>query len=220
MSTAGPTTLHTTFTPTDATDYNTATASVTLTVVTVLPSFTVSGSAVTLTAGATSANTSTITVTPANGFTGAVTLTASVTASPANAQHTPTLAFTTNPVTISSATAATTTLTITSTASTSSCVAANEAPPGLPWYTRGGAVLACLLLFGIAPKRRKIRAMLGMVLLFAALAGGMMACGGSGSKACTNVVTPGTTAGSYTITLNGASGSTTAPSATFTLTVQ
>jgi hypothetical protein len=96
----------------------------------------------------------------------------------------------------------------------------NEVPLGLPWYTRSGAVLACLLLFGIAPRRRKIRAMLGMFLLFVALASCIMACGGGSSgTACNNVVTPGTTAGSYTITVTGANGSATVNN-TVTLTVQ
>ena len=79
---AGSQTLSVTFTPTDTIDYNSATASVTLTVSAVSgsPTFTVSGTAVTIaTPGATSGNTSTITVTPTNSFTGSVTLAATVT---------------------------------------------------------------------------------------------------------------------------------------------
>jgi hypothetical protein len=185
------------------------------------PTFAVSGNSLTLTAGSTSGNAPLVTVTPANGFTGSVALTASITASPSGAQHIPTLSFgATTPVSITGATAVTATLTITTTASQNSCTAANEAPRGLPWSTRGGAILACLLLFGIAPLRRKGRAILGMFLLFVALAGGMLACsGGSSGSACNNVVTPGTTTGNYTITLTGTSGSTTANN-TITLTVQ
>jgi hypothetical protein len=214
VTTVGSTTLSTTLTPTDTTNYNTATTSVTLTVT----PFAVSGSAVILTAGAATGNTSTITVTPGTGFTGSVALTATVTG-PAGAVLVPTIAFTTSPVTVSSATAVTTTMTISTTASqTTPCVAVNAAPMGIPWFAKGGAVLACVLLFGIAPKQRKWRTMLGALMLLVALAGGMVACGGSKSSSCTPTTTPGTTAGSYTITVTGTSGATTA-TGTIALTV-
>jgi hypothetical protein len=172
-------------------------------------------------AGATTGNTATISVSPANGFTGQVTLTAVIATSPSGAVNAPTLSFgTTSPVSITSTAAGTATLTISTTASQSSCVAANEMPRGIPWYARGGAVLACLLLFGIVPQGRKRRAMLGMIMLFVALAGGMLACGGSKSTSCTTTTTPGTTAGSYTITVTGTSGSITATSAPIALTVE
>ena len=206
VTAVGSTTLSTTLTPTDTTNYNTASTSVTLTVT----PYAVSGSAATLTAGTSTGNTSTITVTPGTGFTGSVALSAAV-AGPAGAVHLPTVTFTTSPVTVSSATAVTTTMTIATTASsTTPCVAANEAPTGIPWYAKGGAVLACVLLFGIAPKRRKWRTMLGALMLLVALAGGMVACGGSKSSSCTPTTTPGTTAGSYTITVTGTSGTSTA----------
>ena len=199
-------------------NYNATTGTNTVTV-TAGPGFTVSGAAVTLTAGATTGNTSTITITPTNGFTGSVTLTGTV-ASPTGAVNTPTLTFTTSPVTISSATAVTSTLTIATTVSqTTPCVAVNQPPSGIPWYAKGGAVLACVFLFGIAPKRRKLRTILGALMLLIALTGGMVACGGSKSTPCTPTTTPGTTAGSYTITVTGTSGATTATSAPFALTV-
>ncbi|MDR3665123.1 MAG: hypothetical protein P4L86_32865, partial [Mycobacterium sp.] len=187
ITTAGTTTLSTTFTPTDITDYASATASVSLSVV---PGFSVAGTAVTVTAGAATSNTSTVTVTPTAGFTGSVTLQPTVTNS-TGTQYPPTVSFgSTSPVSITSTTAGTATLTVTTTASKSSCSASYQAPTGIPWYAKGGAVLACVLLFGIAPKRRKWRTMLGMLLLFVALASGMMACGGgSTSTACNNVVT-------------------------------
>lgn len=203
-------------------NYNPTTGTHTVTV-TQGPTFNVGGTTVTIAAGATTGNTSTITVQPSNGFTGPVTLTAVVTASPSGAQNPPTFSFSSpNPVSITSASAVTSTLTISTIASKSSCTAANEIPRGIPWYARGGAVLACVLLFGIAPRRRKVRAILGMLLLFVALVGGMLACGGGGgSTACTNVVTPGTTAGSYTVTVTG-TGPSGSPVATNTiaLTVQ
>jgi multidrug efflux pump subunit AcrA (membrane-fusion protein) len=76
--------------------------------------------------------------------------------------------------------------------------------PGVQGLTAGGAALACLLLFGIPARRRKWRAMLGMVALLAVLVGGIVACGGgSGSTSNNNPSNPGTTAGSYTVTVTG-----------------
>jgi hypothetical protein len=200
-------------------NYNASAGSKTVTV-TPGTGFTISGAAVTLTAGATTGDNSTITISPTNGFTGSVTLTATVASSPSGALHIPTFTFTTNPVSITSTAAVTATLTIATAATqTTACVAVNESPSGIPWYAKGGAVLACMLLFGIAPTRRKGRAMLGALLLLFALAGGMMACGGSKLSSCTQTTTPGTTAGTYTITVTGTSGATTATSAPIALTV-
>ena len=223
MSSIGTTTLSTTFAPTNTADYNTATASVTLTVASITPAYTVSGTAVTVTAGATAGNVSTVTVTPSNNFIGnaVVTLTAAITASPSGAINPPTLSFgSTNPVTITSVASGTGAMTITTTASsTTSCVASNEPGRGIPWYAGGGAALACMLLFGIAPQRRKLRAPLGALMLLAVLAGGVSACGGSKTTACSTTIVPGTTAGSYTITVTGTSGST-VQTGTVSLTVQ
>jgi subtilase family serine protease len=223
MSTIGSTPLSTTFTPTDTTNYTTATASVALTVSAITPVFTVVGTAVTVTAGATTGNNSTITVTPSNSFTGsaAVTLTAVITTSPSGSVNTPTLSLgTTSSVSITSTSPSTATLIISTTASqTTSCVASNQIPRGIPWYAKGGAVLACTLLLGIAPQRRKWRSMLGMVMLLVALGGGALACGGGSSTSCTSTTTPGTTVGSYTITITGTSSATTATN-TIALTVK
>lgn len=185
------------------------------------PSFTIGGASVTLTAGATTANTSIITVTPAAGFTGSVMLTAAITSSPTGAQKLPTFAFgSTNPVSISGSAAGTTTLTISSTAGTTPCTADKGMQRGVPWYAAGGMALACTLLFGISGQRRKWRTVLGMFLLLVALAGGMASCGGGGGRAtCTNAVNAGTTAGTYIVAITGTSGATT-QTGTITLTVQ
>jgi hypothetical protein len=127
----------------------------------------------------------------------------------------PTLSFgSTTPVNLTSAAPGTATLTISTLGQTSSCTAANHMEPGIPWYAGGGAALACVLLFGIPSRRRGWRTMLGMVVLLAVFAGGMLACGGSSPKVC-----PTTTTGIYTITITGTSGTTTA-SSTVTLNVQ
>jgi hypothetical protein len=212
----GTQTLSVTFTPTDATDYTTAVATVQLNVTNI----TVSGKAVTVSSpGATTGNTSTISVTPVSGFTGSVALTAAITSSPAGAQDLPTLSFgSTTPVVISGASAGTATLTITSTAATSA-VLVHPKLPGVPWYAAGGATLACLLLFGIPARRRRWQTILGMVVLFVALTSGVVACGGGGSRGGGGTGNPGTTAGAYTVTVTGTSG-TIAATGTLTLTVQ
>ena len=184
-------------------------------------SFTITGASVTVTAGTTTGNTSTITLTP-NGFSGSVVLTAAVTSSPANAVNLPTFSFgTTSPVTLNGSTNETATLTITTTApQTLQCTADNRTQHGVPWYAGGGAALACMLLFGIPARRRNWRRMLGMIALLIALAGGMMACGGGGGqKTCSTPVIAGTTPGSYTVTVTGTS-DTTIVTGTVALTVQ
>ena len=195
------------------------TASVTVTAAS--PSFTITGKAVTVTPGATTGNTSTITVIPSGGFTGNVTLTAVVTSSPNDAVNPPTLSFgSTSPVDITGSTAGTATLTISTTAPSSPCGAAYLIPRGVPWYPAGGAALACILLMGIPRRRRRWRAMLGLLTLLVTLTCGVLACGGGAGETfnCT-VLASGTTAGSYTVTVTGTSGATTA-TGTITLTVQ
>ncbi len=181
--------------------------------------FTIGGTAVTVAAGATSGNTSTITITPSGSFTGSVQLIAAITNSPSGAVEQPTLSFTTNPVSASG----TTTLTITTTAP----VAATSTISGLvhpkgpgSWYAAGGATLACLLLFGIPARRRSWRTIIGMLLLLIALVGGgVLGCGGTTYNIAQTQGTPGTTAGNYTITVIGTSGTIT-ESGTVSLTVQ
>ena len=97
------------------------------------PGFAITGTTVTIpTAGATSGNTSNITVTPSNGFTGSVALTAVLATSPANAVSLPTFSFgSTTPVNITGTANGTATLTVTTTAASSGgCSAANQAAAG------------------------------------------------------------------------------------------
>ena len=81
---------------------------------------------------------------------------------------------------------------------------------GVRWYTGGGAALACVLLFGIAVGPRSRLTVRGILLLLVALVLGLPSCGGSGTSTC-NVPVTGTTPGTYTITVTGTSGATTAP---------
>jgi hypothetical protein len=200
--------------------YGNGSGSVTVTVAApTQPSVSLKGTNVTVTAGATTGNTSTITVTPSLGFTGAVALTYALINSPANAVNPPTFSFgSTSPVAITGTAAGTGILTVSTSASTGpTCASALQRPPRAPWYATAGAALACLVLFGIPGRRGRGRRIVGLILLFIALTGGVMACGG-GMASCPNVVSPGTTAGNYTVTVTGTSGAITA-SSTVTITV-
>lgn len=178
-------------------------------------SFSIRGTSVTLTPGTTSGNTSTITVTPANGFTGSVVLTASITSAPPSVTELPTLSFgATSPVSITSASARTATLSI----STNPAAVASLTPAprnGLPWYAKGGGALACILMIGIPVRRRRWLSLLQMVILFAVMTGSTLGCtaGSIGNTAFNSA-----TAGTYTITITGTSGSTVETS-TVTLTL-
>lgn len=185
------------------------------------PTVTVSGTAVTVAAGATSGNTSIITVTPANGFTGSVTLTAAITSGPSGAENPPALSFgSTSPVTITGA-AETATLTITTKAATTSALT-HPIHPRFPWQS-AGAALACLLLFGVPARHGNRFTKLGMSgLVVFLLTGGMLACGGGsgGGSSGGSVGIPGTTAGTYVATVTCNSGSAILSTGTLTVHVQ
>jgi hypothetical protein len=182
------------------------------------PSFAISGSAIRVPPGATTANTSKIAVTPGGGFTGVVTLTATITASPVGNVNPPTLSFgATSPLSIAGSAAGTATLTIT-TLAPGGCGQARQSLPEFPWYHAGGAVLACAFVFFLPARRRRWRALLGMALFLVVLAG-VQACGGNKGSATCLAITPGTTPGNYAITVTGVSGAIT-EKGTVTLTVQ
>jgi Bacterial Ig-like domain (group 3)/Chitobiase/beta-hexosaminidase C-terminal domain/Beta-propeller repeat len=185
------------------------------------PSFTVSGTAVAVAPGAIGGNTSTITVTPSGGFTGSVALTAVLASSPSGAAYLPTFSLgTTTPVNITGTNTGSATLTITTTAPTTGLLVKPD-HLGIPWYAAGSTALACIFLFAFPTRLRRWRSMLAMMVLLAALVTGVLSCGGAGGGGGGGGGggTPGTTAGAYTITLTGASGTTTA-TGTINLTVQ
>jgi hypothetical protein len=220
----GTDTLTATYTPDSGSSstYTSATGTSSVTVTAApTPTFTVgNGGNISVAPGATTGNSSTITVTPSGGFTGSVTLTAALTSNPSGASELPTLSFgTTSPVNITGATAGTGTLTVSTTAITTGALALPARPNsrGVPWTAAGGATLACVLLIGIRTRRRRWLRMLGMFIFLALLAGALVSCNGGGGGGG-NKGNPGTTAGSYTITVTGTSGSIT-QTATVNLTV-
>jgi hypothetical protein len=155
--------------------------------------------------GAATGNSSTITLTPSNGFTGVVTLSCAIT--PAAATDPATCSIPAS-VSISGATAQTATLTVNTTAATT---ALNKSSKSLKlfWPSTGSAVLACALLFGIPSRRRSWRSMFGLMLLLVALTSGVLSCGGGSKGSGGSGGNPGTQAGNYTVTIIGISGTTT-----------
>ncbi len=160
------------------------------------PYLTMTGTPVTLSPGATSGNTSTITLTPWFGFTGNVTLAAAITSSPTGAASLPTFSFgSAGPVSISGTSPVTATLTISTQAGSTGCNATNSKPREFPWHAPGGAALACVMLFFSRARRRRWATLFTIAMLFFALAGGVLACG-SGSSSGGSVCAP-ITAGSH-----------------------
>ena len=207
--------------------YQFSSANTSVTVTTAAPpGLTVTGTAVTIAPGATTGNSSTITLAPVAGFTGSVTLTAAITSSPTGAVDPPTFSFgTTSPVSITGTTNETATLTISTTAATSGALRRPARPgtgsgAGRAW-AGGGAVLACILLFGVSKRRRRWQTMLGLLVFLIFLSGGVLSCGGGGSGGGGGGGggNPGTTAGAYMVTVTGTSGTMTA-TGTVSLTVQ
>lgn len=181
--------------------------------------FVISGTAVTVLPGASTGNTSTITVTPSGGFTGLVMLTAAITSSPAGVVNPPTFSFgATSPVSVTGIPAGVATLTITTYAA-AGCGQARNSSPEFPWYRTGGAVLACLFFFCLPARQRRWRAMLGIALFLVILSTGVEACGGRAANGVCLAISPATTVGNYTVTVTGTSGAITEQGA-ITLTVQ
>ena len=187
----------------------TQTATVNVTVSAPQPSYALTnGAGISVSPGATTGNTSIITVTPSNGFTGTVVLACAFTT---NASTDPaTCSLSPASVDITSG-ALTSTLTINTTAATS---AKNEVKK-LFWPSAGGVAVASLLFFLTPRRRRNWLAFLGLLVVSAGLAG--MGCGGShrgggsgnggGGGGGGGGGNTGTTAGAYTVTVTGTSGS-------------
>ncbi len=165
------------------------------------PAFTLSPQgAISITAGATTGNTSAISVTPTNGFTGAINLTCTVKANGFSPTAAPSCSLSPTAVTVSSSgTAQGSTLTVTTTANTGGAAV----PGARPFRLAGAAAtLAIVVLFGMAGKRRSWMRLPGLLVLLLWIAapgcggGGGSGGGGGGGGG-------GTTTGSYTVTVTG-----------------
>jgi len=199
-----------TLTATYSGDANYATASGTSNITvntTVLPGLKVAASDVTVSTGATSGNTSTVTVTPQQGFTGTVTLTAALSTQPSGATVLPSLSFAGgSTVAVSGTSAVTSVLTVSTTKA--STVGSTQPQRIRPWLPVGFVSLGSLLLLHgrLRGAARRLSALLVLLACVSMLPG----CGGASSTGSTKVTTPGTSTGSYVVTVTATSGSTSA----------
>jgi hypothetical protein len=149
-----------------------------------------------------------ITVSAANGFTGAVTLSCAMTSSPSGAVSPPTCSFgmpwqnftAPNVITLSSTnTSGNATMTVASSAAQGIVFKPTSRPQGPNWFlvSEIGAFMACFFLLGISAQKRRSLVLLAM-LLFAVIAVGT-GCGNSNSGGSS--AHPATTIGAYTMTV-------------------
>ncbi len=160
----------------------------------------------------------TVTGTSVSGFAGTVALSCSV--SPVTSQP-PSCSVSPSSFSLASGGTAKATVTVTSEGPTNTCLttAGTGTPAGFGPKGLGGLAMAGLLVLVLPVKKRRLLRGLALVSLLAAGMGALSGCGPSVSgTACSSVVTTGTTAGSYMITVTGTSGSLT-ETAPLTLTV-
>ncbi len=152
-----------------------------------------------VTAGANSGNTSTISLTPSNGFTGTVNLTCSVTTSMSNAIDMPTCSLPAS-VNITGTGAATATLTVNSTAATTASL---ERRPQR--FLTGGerAAVAIVFLFMLPALRRMRRFLFGVLIMIAVAGASSCSGGGGGNGGGGGGGNSGTTPGTYSVTVTG-----------------
>jgi hypothetical protein len=193
---------------------NTVTAIVAVTVTAPVLSFALTNTPVSIATPGVN-GTSTITISPSGGFTGSVALSCTVTG-PATAVDPPACSVAAPPA-ITGTTAVSATLTVKTTAAGSSSNATGQAATAFrSQHNRmlalgGGGALVAFLFFGLPLRRLRTKTLLSLLLLgaFEAI---VMGCGGA-QKAANPVTTPadpGTTVGSYMVTVTGSSGALTA----------
>ena len=175
------------------------------------PSFSITGTAISVAPGAVTGNLSTITFTPAGGFTGAISVSCAITPTAASDPATCSIVPV---VSITGSAPQTTALTV---YTTSPSVALNGGK-GLLRPAVGGLALVCIFFAWIpSGQRRKWRVLTMIVLLFA-IFGAVPGCGGGGN-AGGGGGNSGTTPGAYVVTVTGTSGNITEKGAV-SLTVQ
>ncbi len=170
--------------------------------VTMLNMFTVTAaSSVAFSAGATTGNASTLTITPANGFTGPVYFACTIAYYPPGAKNLPTCSVPPS-VNVTSATAVTSAMTISSTGPTT--VSRAEEIKSLRWLAAQSLTFVAGILVVGLPLRRRVRLHRTVLCLLIVLVGSMalVSCGsGSGGGGQT---IPGTTPGTYKFMVDGA----------------
>ena len=171
-----------------------------------------------VTAGATTGNTVMVFATAANGFTGMVSLSCSVSAA-GTAVLLPGCTMSPSTLVLSAAApSASTVVTITSQAGANNTGSTCGSTGGTTNVRLSGLALAglCVLLLPVAGRRGFRRELRGLLMVVAAAAGMsvMTGCGGAGAAAaaaaspsCAAVATAATTGGAYVVTITGKSGS-------------
>jgi kumamolisin len=156
----------------------------------------------------------TLTLTPSGFVSGATALSCTITSAPTGAINLPTCSVTPS-VTLAITTSGTGTLTINTTAShfKSGAQQSSLSVKHTAWLA-GGLFLALLLV----PVRRRRLPLLAMLFVSALLLSNVVGCSGSAPKGATSGV-PGTTAGTYAVTVTGTVGTVTATH-TVTINVQ
>ncbi|MGA2351829.1 MAG: protease pro-enzyme activation domain-containing protein [Terracidiphilus sp.] len=162
---------------------------------------------------------STVTVTATGGYAGTATLACALTASPSGAVDVPTCSIATPTATLSTTT---TTGTVTVAVATTAATTAQLQPRGkgnIPgWLGAGGGSLLALVIFmGIPARRRSWKALLGALVVMAALSG-VSGCGNFWVAPSGNTGA-GTTAGAYTFTVTGTGNPAVSPAPTTTFIV-
>ena len=176
----------------------------------VAPSYTVSGSAVTISAPGGS-GTSTITVSSSTGFSGTVNLSCALTPPSTTAQVScaftaPTAGATTSVSLSGSSTSATATLSVATVAAHAVKVNSADARHSFRWFTGLGTLAAGIFLIPLPGRRRRWMGLTG--LLFCVFLAAGAGCGGGSSSGSTNSQSsPGTPTGNYVITVTASSGS-------------
>jgi hypothetical protein len=195
-------------------------------------------STLSLSAGAATGNSATLTYTSLGGFSGAIAQACTVTYTGSGTPiHLPTCSFTASTVTLPANGSVTGTITIASTApggadgSASAMIGGassralsmrNPSTPGnSPAHTAFPTMALGALLLGLLPGRRTRLSLLRSLAMVGAIAvatASLSSCGGGSSSASTSA---GSTSGSYTISLISRSGTTMAtPAASISLTIQ
>lgn len=212
---AGNNTLTATYTPDDHAAVVVTSGNTTTTITVNNPTFTLNVSPITVGSGSTGKNT--VMLSPAWNFSGTVTLSAAITSSPAGARNLPVVTIgSDNPVNVTTNQPIPVTVVI-ATSPNSASTTGSFTDPRSRWYTAGGLSLAALLF--CLPTKRRWRTGLRAFGLFLCLASFSVGCGGGGkSNNSGGGSDPGTTKGSYGVTVTGTSGGTTS-SVTFVLTV-
>jgi pseudomonalisin len=173
---------------------------------------------VTPVANTTTTSTWTLTAQSVGGFAGSIALSCGLT--PATSEP-PACSITPGSIMLTADGTATATISLTSAGPVNNCLTTTAS--ARPRWTEGasGVALAGLLLLVLPVRKRRMLRGLALVCLLGVGLGSMSGCGGTGTTViCSDVISAGTTAGTYTVTVTGSSGglTETAP-VTFTVTV-